>query len=115
MLSWLASPRPSAEWTDPVSVLREALGAALPPLQLVDDSPEAAESINAVLSMFAQSVSPVPDKLAATVTAEPGGPVAAALQQLRRAFNHHSTGTISPAYQWQMQRAHIALDRLSWR
>jgi hypothetical protein len=103
------------EPADPVSVLREAIGAALPPLRLVDDSPEAAESINAVLSTFAQSVSPVLDQLAAMATAEPGGSVDAALKQLRRAFNHRGTGTISPTCRWQMQRAQIALDRHSPR
>lgn len=103
----------SAEPTDPVSVLREAIGAALPPLQLVDDDPEAAESINAVLSTFARSISPVLDELAAMATAEPGGSVDSALKQLRRAFNHRGTGTISPTCRWQMQRAQIALDRPS--
>ncbi|HEX6357586.1 hypothetical protein [Actinophytocola sp.] len=97
--------------TDPVSVLREAIGAALTPLQLVDDNPDAAESVHAVLSTFAQSVSPVMDELAAIATAEPGGSVAAALKQLRRAFNHRGTGTISPSCRWQMRRAQLALDR----
>jgi len=50
-----------------------------------DGSPEAAESTHAILSTFAQSVSPVLDELAAMATAEPGGSVAAALRQLRRA------------------------------
>jgi hypothetical protein len=99
------------EPADPVSVLREAIGAALPPLQLVDDGPEATESVNAVLSTFARSVSPVLDQLAAMATAEPGGPVDAALRQLRRAFNHRGTGTVSPTCRWQMRRAQIALDR----
>jgi hypothetical protein len=94
---------------DPVSVLREAIDAALPPLQLVDDGPEAAASIHAVLSTFARSVSPVLDQLAAIAAAEPGGPVDAALKQLRRAFNHRGTGTISPTCQWQMRRAQLAL------
>jgi hypothetical protein len=96
---------------DPVSVLREAIGAALPPLQLVDDSPEAADSVHAVLSTFAKSVSPVMDQLAAMATAEPDGSVAAALRQLRRAFNHRGTGAISPTCRWQMLRAQLALDR----
>jgi hypothetical protein len=103
------------EPTDPVSVLREAIGAALPPLQLIDDGPEAAMSIHAVLSTFARSVSPVLDQLAAIATAEPGGSVDAALKQLRRAFNHRGTGAISPTCRWQMRRAHIALDRDSRR
>lgn len=101
----------TAEPPDPVSVLREAIGAALPPLQLVDDSPQAAERVHAVLSTFAQSVSPVLDQLAAMAAAEPGGSVAAALNQLRRAFNHRGTGTISPTCRWQMRRAQLALDR----
>lgn len=101
----------TAELIDPVSVLREAIGAALPSLQLVDDSPEAAASVHAVLSTFARSVSPVLDQLAAMATAEPDGPVAAALKHLRRAFNHRGTGTISPTCRWQMQRAQLALDR----
>ena len=96
---------------DPVSVLREAIGAALPPLQRVDENPDAAESIDTVLSTFARSVSPVLDDLAAMATAEPGGPVAVAIRQLRRAFNHRGTGTISPTCRWQLQRAHLALDR----
>jgi hypothetical protein len=100
---------------DPVGVLREAIGAALPSLELVEDGPEAAMSINAVLSTFARSVSPVLDQLAAMATAEPGGSVDAALKQLRRAFNHRGTGTVSPTCRWQMQRAHIALDRHSRR
>lgn len=104
-----------AEPTDPVGVLREAIGAALPPLQLVDDSPDAAERVNAVLSTFAQTVSPALDQLAAMATAEPGGPVAAALKQLRRAFNHRGTGTVSPTCRWQLERAHIALGRHSSR
>jgi hypothetical protein len=91
--------------TDAVGVLREAIGAALPSL---DDSPE---RVHAVLSTFAQSVSPVLDELAALAKAEPDGSVAAALKQLRRAFNHHGTGTISPTCRWQMERAQIALDR----
>lgn len=95
----------------PVSVLREAIDAALPSLPLVDDSPEAAESIHAVLSTFARSVSPVLEELAAMATADPGGPVDAALRQLRRAFNHRGTGTVSPTCRWQLQRARIALDR----
>lgn len=98
----------SAELTDPVSVLREAIGAALP---LLDDSPEAADSVHAVLSTFAQSVSPVLDELAAMATADPGGSVDAALKQLRRAFSHRGTGAISPTCRWQMQRAQLALDR----
>jgi hypothetical protein len=101
----------AAEPTDPVSVLREAIGAALPPLRLVDDDPAAADSIDAVLTVFARSVSPVLDELAAMAEAEPGGSVAAALKQLRRAFNHQGTGTISPACRWQMRRAQVALDR----
>lgn len=104
-----------AEPADPVSVLREAIGATLPSLQLLDDNPEAADGIHAVLSTFARSVSPVLDELAAIATAEPDGSVAAALRQLRRAFNHRGTGTVSPACRWQMQRAHIALDRHSRR
>jgi hypothetical protein len=103
--------RVPAELTDPVNVLREAIGAALPPLQLVDDSPDAAESVNAVLSTFARSVSPVLDELAAMAAAEPGGSVDAALKQLRRAFNHRGTGTVSPTCRWQMERAQLALDR----
>jgi hypothetical protein len=101
----------SAQPTDPVSVLREAIGAALPPLQLAGDSPEVDESINTVLTTFAKSVSPVLDQLAAMAAAEPGGSVDAALRQLRRAFNHRGTGTISPTCRWQMQRARIALER----
>ena len=98
---------------DPVSVLREAIGAALPSLPLTNDDPESAGSVHAVLSTFAKSVSPVLDDLAAMATAEPGGPVDAALKQLRRAFNHRGTGTISPTCRWQLQRAQIALDRRS--
>lgn len=94
---------------DPVSVLREAIGAALPPLQRANDDPEA---VNAVLSAFARSVSPVLDHLAAMAAAEPGGSVAAALRQLRRAFNHRGTGTVSPTCRWQMERAHLALAPL---
>lgn len=105
----------SVEPADPVGVLREAIGAALPPLQLVDDTPEAAPSTNAVLSTFARSVSPVLDQLAAMATVDPGGPVDAALKQLRRAFNHRGTGTISPTCRWQLERAHMALDRHSRR
>ena len=97
--------------TDPVGVLREAIGAALPPLQLMDDSPQAAERVHAVLSTFARAVSPVLDDLAAMAAAEPGGTVATALKQLRRAFNHRGTGTISPTCRWQMERAHQALSR----
>jgi hypothetical protein len=93
---------------DPVDVLREAIGAALPPLQLVDDNPESTE---VVLGTLARAVSPVLDELAAMATAEPEGSVAAALRQLRRAFNHRGTGTISPTCRWQLQRARIALDR----
>jgi hypothetical protein len=37
--------------------------------------------------------------------------VAAALGQLRRAFNHRGTGTISPTCRWQLERAHLALAR----
>jgi hypothetical protein len=96
---------------DPVNVLREAIGAALPSLPLTNDDPESAGSVHAVLSTFAKSVSPVLDDLAAMATAEPGGPVDAALRQLRRAFNHRGTGTISPTCRWQLQRAQIALDR----
>jgi len=99
------------EPADPVGVLREAIGAALPPLQRADDSPEAAMSVHAVLSTFARSVSPVLDQLAAMAAAEPGGSVDAALKQLRRAFNHRGTGAISPTCRWQLQRAHLALDR----
>lgn len=94
--------------TDAVGVLRKAIGAALSSLQLVDDSPE---RVHAVLSTFAKSVSPVMDQLAAMATAEPDGPVAAALKQLRRAFNHRGTGTISPTCRWQMERAERALSR----
>jgi hypothetical protein len=101
---------------DPVGVLREAIGAALPPLRRVDDDgPEAAAEVDAVLGAFARSVSPVLDELAALATAEPGGPVDAALNQLRRAFNHRGTGTVSPTCRWQMQRAQLALDRHSRR
>ena len=102
----LAGPR-----TDAVSVLREAIDAALPPLRDVADGPEAAGDIHAVLTTLARSVSPVLDQLAALAAAEPDGPVAAALRQLRRAFNHRGTGTISPACRCQLQRARIALDR----
>jgi len=100
---------------DPVRVLREAIGAALPPLQLADDSPAAADRVKAVLTTFARSVSPVLDQLATMATAEPGGAVAAALQQLRRAFNHRGTGTISPTCGWQLRRAQLALDRQTRR
>ncbi|RSM87489.1 hypothetical protein DMH04_10740 [Kibdelosporangium aridum] len=103
---------------DPVSVLRDAIDAALPPLQLADDNADdnpAAADIEAALSTFARSVSPVLDQLAAMATAEPGGSVDAALKQLRRAFNHRGTGTISPTCRWQMQRAQIALNRHSQR
>lgn len=103
----------SVERTDPVSVLREAIVAALPPLQLMDETPEAADNVNAVLSTFARSVSPVLDQLATMSAAEPDGPVAAALEQLRRAFSHRGTGTISPTCRWQLERAHIALNRHS--
>lgn len=92
---------PAAE---PVSVLREAIDAAVP---LVDDAPDA------VLGAFARTVSSVMDELAALAAAEPDGSVAAALTQLRRAFNHQGTGAISPACRWQLQRARIALDRQS--
>jgi hypothetical protein len=101
--------------TDPVSVLREAIDAALPPLQALDDRPDAADSIHAVLSTFAQSVSPVLDELAAMAAAEPGGSVDAALKQLRRAFNHRGSGTVSPTCRWQILRARIALDRRGGR
>jgi hypothetical protein len=101
----------AAQQADPASVLREAIDAALPSLQLVDDSPEAAEHVHAVLSTLARSVAPVLDQLAAIAKAEPDGPVAAALKQLRRAYNHRGTGTISPTCRWQMQRARLALDR----
>jgi hypothetical protein len=104
-----------AEPADPVSVLREAIGAALPPLQLADDDPEAAERVDDVLSTFARSVSPVLDDLAAMATADPGGSVDAALRQLRRAFNHRGSGTISPTCRWQMQRAQLALNRQTQR
>lgn len=101
------------ETTSPVSVLREAIDAALPSLQRAEDNAEAAESINAVLSTFAKSVSPVLDQLAAMAEDEPGGSVDAALKQLRRAFNHHGTNTISPTCRWKMQRAQLALARQS--
>ena len=90
--------------------MREAIGDALPPLRLAEDSPEAADS-TAVLSAFARTVSPVLDQLAAIAAAEPGGSVAVALRQLRRAFNHRGTGTVSPTCRWQLQRAHLALER----
>ena len=69
-----------AESTDPVGVLREAIRAALPPLQRADESPEA---VDAVLSTLARSVSRIQDELATMAAAEPGGPVAESLEQLR--------------------------------
>lgn len=75
----------SAASVDAVGVPREAISAALPSLQLADDEPGAAGGADAVLSTFARTVSPVLDELAATAAAQPGGSVAAALTQLRRA------------------------------
>lgn len=98
---------PTAQ-ADAVDVLREAIAAALPPLQLADEDPE---DRHAVLSAFARAVSPVLDDLAVLAAAEPDGPVATALHHLRRAYNHRGTGSVSPGARWQLRRAGLALDR----